>query len=110
VPVHRLPAQRTVSGVSGAGISMADSTHATPTDFAEAPRRYLLTVAHLDQHPENRDVLSGRLRQRANLKALRKVWHLRFDSRFRAVQKRLKAEFLGSFALMIRQTRDCSCR
>ena len=59
----------------------------TPPDFAEAPRRYLLTVAHLDQRPENRD--------RANLKALCTVCHLRFDSQFRATQKRLKAEFYG---------------
>ena len=56
-----------------------------PPDFAEAPRRYLLTVAHLDQRPEHCD--------RTNLKALCTVCHLRFDRRFRATQKRLKAEF-----------------
>ena len=58
-----------------------------PPDFAEAPRRYLLTVAHLDQRPEHCD--------RTNLKALCTVCHLRFDRRFRATQKRLKAEFFG---------------
>lgn len=62
-----------------------------PPDFAEAPRRYLLTVAHLDQRPENRD--------RANLKALCTVCHLRFDSQFRATQKRLKAEFFGQLRI-----------
>jgi len=62
-----------------------------PPDFAEAPRRYLLTVAHLDQRPENRD--------RANLKALCTVCHLRFDSQFRAMQKRLKAEFFGQLRI-----------
>ena len=62
-----------------------------PADFAEAPRRYLLTVAHLDQRPENRD--------RANLKALCTVCHLRFDARFRATQKRLKAEFYGQLRI-----------
>jgi hypothetical protein len=63
----------------------------TPPDFAEAPRRYLLTVAHLDQRPENME--------RANLKALCTVCHLRFDSRFRATQKRLKAEFYGQLCI-----------
>ncbi|MDB9529952.1 hypothetical protein PN498_28455 [Oscillatoria sp. CS-180] len=62
-----------------------------PPDFAAAPRRYLLTVAHLDQRPGNRD--------RANLKALCTVCHLRFDSRFRATQKRLKAEFYGQLRI-----------
>ena len=62
-----------------------------PADFAEAPRRYLLTVAHLDQRPENRD--------RANLKAFCTVCHLRFDARFRATQKRLKAEFYGQLRI-----------
>ena len=64
-----------------------ESHPSPPASFAEAPRRYLLTVAHLDQRPENRD--------RANLKALCTVCHLRFDARFRATQKRLKAEFYG---------------
>ncbi|MBE7386296.1 MAG: hypothetical protein F6J95_033520 [Leptolyngbya sp. SIO1E4] len=63
----------------------------SPADFAEAPRRYLLTVAHLDQRPENRD--------RTNLKALCTVCHLRFDARFRAKQKRLKAEFYGQLRI-----------
>lgn len=62
-----------------------------PADFAEAPRRYLLTVAHLDQRPENQ--------ARTNLKALCTVCHLRFDARFRAKQKRLKAEFYGQLRI-----------
>ncbi|MBE7386254.1 MAG: hypothetical protein F6J95_033300 [Leptolyngbya sp. SIO1E4] len=62
-----------------------------PADFAEAPRRYLLTVAHLDQRPENQ--------ARTNLKALCTVCHLRFDARFRAKQKQLKAEFYGQLRI-----------
>ena len=44
-------------------------------------------MAHLDQRPEHCDL--------TNLKALCTVCHLRFDRRFRATQKRLKAEFYG---------------
>lgn len=67
--------------------------HRTPRPalYREAPRRYVLTVAHLDQQPHNQD--------RANLKALCTVCHLQFDSRFRATQKRLKAEFYGQLCL-----------
>ncbi|MEL6171558.1 MAG: hypothetical protein AAFR02_06040 [Pseudomonadota bacterium] len=50
-----------------------------------------MTVAHLDQQPGNQD--------RRNLKALCTVCHLRFDSRFRAKQKRLKAEFYGQLSI-----------
>jgi hypothetical protein len=49
-----------------------------PAKFEAAPRRYLLTVAHLDQQPSNQDP--------SNLKALCTVCHLQFDSRFRAKQ------------------------
>ena len=62
-----------------------------PAKFEAAPRRYLLTVAHLDQQPGNQDP--------SNLKALCTVCHLQFDSRFRAKQRRLKAEFLGQLSL-----------
>lgn len=62
-----------------------------PAEFTQAPRRYLLTVAHLDQRPENQ--------ARTNLKALCTVCHLRFDARFRATQKRLKAEFYGQLRI-----------
>lgn len=62
-----------------------------PAEFAKAPRRYLLTVAHLDQQPNNQDP--------SNLKALCTVCHLQFDSRFRAKQKRLKAEFYGQLSI-----------
>lgn len=47
--------------------------------------QYVLTVAHLDQNPQNCD--------RANLKALCSICHLRYDARFRATQKRPIAEF-----------------
>ena len=66
-------------------------TSPRPAKFEDAPRRYLLTVAHLDQQPHNQDP--------SNLKALCTVCHLQFDSRFRATQKRLKAEFLGQLSI-----------
>lgn len=62
-----------------------------PAQYRAAPRRYLLTVAHLDQHPHNQE--------RANLRALCTVCHLQFDSRFRGTQKRLKAEYYGQLCL-----------
>ena len=62
-----------------------------PPTFDAAPRRYLLTVAHLDQQPNNQDP--------DNLKALCTVCHLRFDSQFRAKQRRLKAEFYGQLSI-----------
>jgi 5-methylcytosine-specific restriction endonuclease McrA len=62
-----------------------------PAKFEAAPRRYLLTVAHLDQQPSNQDP--------ENLKALCTVCHLKFDSRFRAKQKQLKAEFYGQLSI-----------
>lgn len=70
---------------------MAASRTPQPANFVEAPRRYLLTVAHLDQQPNNQNP--------NNLKALCTVCHLQFDSRFRAKQKRLKAEFYGQLTL-----------
>jgi len=62
-----------------------------PDKFEVAPRRYLLTVAHLDQQPGKQDP--------SNLKALCTVCHLQFDSQFRAKQRRLKAEFLGQLSI-----------
>ena len=62
-----------------------------PADFAEAPRRYLLTVAHLDQRPENCD--------RSNLQALCTVCHLRHDGQFRGKQRRLKREWFGQLRI-----------
>jgi len=49
------------------------------------------TVAHLDQQPHNQDP--------SNLRALCTVCHLQFDSRFRAKQRRLKAEFFGQLSI-----------
>ncbi|MEM6433763.1 MAG: hypothetical protein AAF773_07925 [Cyanobacteria bacterium P01_D01_bin.115] len=62
-----------------------------PAKFEAPPRRYLLTVAHLDQQPGNQDP--------GNLKALCTVCHLQFDSQFRAKQRRLKAEFFGQLSI-----------
>lgn len=59
----------------------------TAADLPRNRKHYVLTVAHLDQNPQNCD--------RKNLKALCSLCHLRYDSRFRATQKRLIAEFHG---------------
>lgn len=59
----------------------------TPADYQAAPRRWLLTVAHLDQQPENCE--------RENLKALCVVCHLRHDRQFRSKQQHLKREWFG---------------
>jgi 5-methylcytosine-specific restriction endonuclease McrA len=62
-----------------------------PDEFLFYPGRFVLTVAHLDQQPANCD--------RSNLRALCSVCHLRYDSQFRALQKRLKAERRGQLTL-----------
>jgi hypothetical protein len=56
------------------------------------PRQYLLTVAHLDQNPQNCDD--------DNLKALCTVCHLRHDRQFRAKQQALLREWFGQLNLM----------
>jgi hypothetical protein len=58
-----------------------------PLDPNRNRKHYVLTTAHLDQDPQNCD--------RKNLKALCSLCHLRYDSRFRATQKRLIAELNG---------------
>jgi hypothetical protein len=82
--------------VCGRACRRADETWAqfcqrmnwSPADAARQQRRhYVLTASHTDQDPGNND--------RANLRALCAPCHLRFDSRFRATQKRLIAEFYG---------------
>lgn len=60
-------------------------------EFLVYPRRWLLTVAHLDHVPANCD--------RANLKALCTVCHCRYDLRQMATKRRLKAERLGQLTL-----------
>lgn len=55
------------------------------------PKRFVLTVAHLDQDPSNCD--------RANLQALCAVCHLKYDRRFRAKQQQLKAEWHGQLRI-----------
>ncbi|PSN19695.1 HNH endonuclease [filamentous cyanobacterium CCP5] len=62
-----------------------------PLEFAIAPRRYLLTVAHLDQVPKNCD--------RHNLKALCTGCHLNHDRQFRGKQQALKREWFGQLRL-----------
>ena len=55
-------------------------------------RQYLLTVAHLDQNPQN---CSG-----DNLKALCTVCHLRYDRQFRARQRALLREWFGQLSIL----------
>lgn len=64
-----------------------------PLEFAIAPRRYLLTVAHLDQVPKNCD--------RENLKALCTGCHLNHDRHFRSKQRALKREWFGQLRLKV---------
>lgn len=54
-------------------------------------QRFTLTVSHVDQNPNNCE--------RTNLRALCSVCHLRFDSKFRARQKRALAEYYGQLSL-----------
>ena len=59
----------------------------------ERPGRFILTVAHLDHNPKNCD--------RANLRALCSVCHLRYDTQSgqMARKKMLKRERLGQLSL-----------
>lgn len=56
-------------------------------------RRFLLTVAHLDQNPRNNHP--------SNLKALCSVCHLNHDRPFRKANRKRKLERLGQLALRI---------
>ncbi len=64
-----------------------------PAEYHAAPRRWLLTVAHLDQRPENCE--------QENLKALCVVCHLRHDRKFRSKQRHLKREWFGQLRLIV---------
>ena len=64
-----------------------------PAEYHAAPRRWLLTVAHLDQRPENCE--------RENLKALCVVCHLRHDRKFRGKQRQLKREWFGQLNWLV---------
>jgi len=64
-----------------------------PAEYCAAPRRWLLTVAHLDQRPENCE--------RENLKALCVVCHLRHDRKFRSKQRQLKREWFGQLNWLV---------
>jgi 5-methylcytosine-specific restriction endonuclease McrA len=55
------------------------------------PRRFLLTVAHLDQEPSNNSP--------ENLKALCAPCHLRYDTEFRGYNRRRKREREGQMNL-----------
>jgi hypothetical protein len=55
------------------------------------PKRFLLTVAHLDQDPGNN--------RPENLKALCAPCHLRYDTRFRGYNRRKKRERKGQLSL-----------
>lgn len=55
------------------------------------PKRFALTVAHLDQEPSNCDP--------ANLRALCAVCHLKYDRQFRPKQRRLRAEWYGQLRI-----------
>lgn len=61
-------------------------------EYLEFPRRWVLTVAHLDHRPENCD--------RSNLKALCAPCHCRYDLSQMARKKMLKAERAGQLTLL----------
>ena len=60
-------------------------------DFRAFPRRWMMTVAHLDHVPGNCD--------RANLKALCNPCHCRYDLRQMSLKKLLKRERNGQIRL-----------
>ena len=60
-------------------------------DSGKKRGRYVLTVSHQDQDPQNCD--------RANLKALCSVCHLNYDRSFRPTQRRLRAEWHGQLRI-----------
>jgi len=62
-------------------------------DFLAYPRRWLLTVAHLDHRPEHC--------HRSNLKALCNPCHCRYDLAQMPLKRRLKLERLGQLRLEI---------
>jgi 5-methylcytosine-specific restriction endonuclease McrA len=59
------------------------------------PKRFLLTVAHLDQDPSNNEP--------ENLKALCAPCHLRYDRRFQAFNRRTKLERQGQLRHWVRE-------
>lgn len=61
-------------------------------EFVSHPKRWVLTVAHLDHCPENCD--------RSNLRALCAPCHCRYDLSQMARKKRLKAERDGQLTLL----------
>ena len=61
-------------------------------EYLAHPKRWVLTVAHLDHRPENCD--------RSNLKALCAPCHCRYDLSQMARKKRLKAERHGQLTML----------
>jgi len=60
-------------------------------EFFEAPTRFVLTVAHLNQDPGDNRM--------ANLRALCSVCHLRYDAPFREANRMAKRERHGQLTL-----------
>lgn len=61
------------------------------TDATDHPKRFTLTVAHLNHIPQDCD--------RSNLRALCAPCHLRYDARQMGIKKRLKKERHGQLNL-----------
>jgi 5-methylcytosine-specific restriction endonuclease McrA len=66
-------------------------TGQTLEEVLKHPQRYTLSVAHLDQNPQNGD--------RANLKALCTGCHLRHDTPFRPMNRYAKRERRGQLRI-----------
>jgi hypothetical protein len=72
----------------------------TVREFREKPKRFLLTVAHLDHRPQNCDGYETGLRgHRNNLKALCAPCHCRYDLSQMPLKKRLKRQRLGQLCI-----------
>lgn len=76
------------------GPELYEEVHDDEMGVVYVPRfqRFCLTVAHLDQRPENCD--------RTNLRALCAPCHLRHDRPFRPKQRRLKREWDGQLSIL----------
>ncbi|MGG6240913.1 HNH endonuclease [Nodosilinea sp. AN01ver1] len=66
--------------------------HTAVSTICDAPGRFVLTVAHLDQDPSNNDP--------SNLRALCSVCHLRHDAPYREANRQAKRERDGQLSLL----------
>lgn len=87
------PCRKSGESIQDLATRLSDYTWLRELYDGETPKiqRFTLTVAHLDQDPQNCDL--------ANLKALCSVCHLNYDRSFRPAQRRLRAEWYGQMRI-----------